>query len=499
MRPRTLGILATVIAPLLLLAPSASGWSQLAPITPDAAHSMVYTKGLALDAHSNPASIWVTDVGQGAPNDKVYRFPLSASGATVPSQTITGNFTGGGSLNYPGGIAVNQANGDLYVADTNNNRIVQFNANGMLLNYSYGKPGTIALTRPHGLKIVGDTLYIANSGSGTTNRGIKRVSLDLQTWGSDITSTDFHTGPSDIAVDATHNRIWAADEGYRAGETDPGVTSATLGRVLEFNLTTGAQVHDYTRPASGPDPFGQPYSVEYDAAANLLYLADYAKNSIFVLNADDGSLAGKIGAVSPVSPNTPVAMALDPASRILYVGQVGTKTWNGPGAREIERFQLDPVSGPTGPTGPTPPTGPTGSTGGGSTPAPELPVIMHALLPKTKATLTDVRIGTPKLGAFSIRGRLSYYAKSGAPLSAAACKTQGDVTLLRARKHSKRKPRTINSTLVKFRYREGGCSSRFTIDTDERFHDDRLSVALTAPATSSAGAVKGSFALSRKH
>jgi DNA-binding beta-propeller fold protein YncE len=480
MRYRALGLFAIAIASMFLAASSASGANQLAPITPNAPNAMVYTKGLALDVRAGTSpTIWVTDVGKGDTNDRAYRYPVVPAGSsTAPSQNIGGTFSGGGTLYYPGGIAVNPANGDVYIADTNHSRIMRFTSAGMLLNYSYGNNNSaIKLNRPHGLKIAGNTLYIANSGTNGVDRGIKRVSLDLSTWGSDITSADFHSGPSDIAVDVASGRIWAADEGYRHGEDDTaaGVTSATLGSVLQFDMN-GVQNQRIVRPDAGPTQFGQPYSVEYDAAAGVVYMADYYKDKIFTLDAASGAAVNTFGSIV-----APVAMSFDAGSRILYAGQVGTHVWQGPGAREIERFQMDAVVAP--PVDPAPPTTPL--------PEPEVQATTFPPAPlRAKPSLKNLRFVKHGKSLIDIKGTLRFVAASGASLPVTACSEDGDL-LLQTKKG--RRTKTLNSDFVKLTSSRGACTAKFTLTTAAGNRKKQLSIRLSHPGNASILPIDSSF------
>jgi hypothetical protein len=61
----------------------------------------------------------------------------SPAGAAVPAKGVNGFFYGagifGGQLNTPRGVAVNQSNGNVYVVDSSNNRVVAFDSNGKFL------------------------------------------------------------------------------------------------------------------------------------------------------------------------------------------------------------------------------------------------------------------------------------------------------------------------------------------------------------------------------
>ncbi len=360
MHNRILGLILVVGCILGISASSASAWTALSPIVPSAGNEMFYPKGVAFDAGGDGVTpgVWVTEVGHGSPNDRAYKYPLGGSGPsgsnpllTVGPQAFAAGPTSAGIFDYPGGVAVNPANHDVYISDTNNNRVLRFDSAGVALKQTpldttpmvgfcppFESPscGTVvSLSRPHSLKFINNKVYIADLG----NKRIRTISADFSTFGTTFSSpTHFFTGPSDVAVDPVSGNVWAPDEGDRAGEDDPGVPVGTPGRVVTFN-SAGTETGQLLKPE-----FGQPYGAEYDLAARVVYISDYAKNAVFVLDADTGNILDTITDIT-----APVAMSLDPATRILYVGEVGTHIYQEAGpVRDIERIQLDNIPNCTG-------------------------------------------------------------------------------------------------------------------------------------------------------
>ena len=105
--------------------------------------------------------------------------------AAVPPQTLTANVTlASGELDNPRGMAVDGA-GNLYIADTNNHRIVVLGPDGATLR-TFGTLGNGdgALNEPSGVSVDGDgNVYVAD----TWNARIAKFGPDgsfLQNWGS---------------------------------------------------------------------------------------------------------------------------------------------------------------------------------------------------------------------------------------------------------------------------------------------------------------------------
>ena len=149
--------------------------------------------------------------------------------------TIGGYGAAQGLFIKPAGLAVDQ-DGNLYVADSGNNRVQKFDRDGRFLAQVGGPgAGNGQFNEPWGLALdaQGD-LYVAD----TWNHRIQKFNKDLQyvtQWGKPASDLDNPTpfvfwGPRDVAVDAQGN-VWVADTGTsRVIKFDPnGTNLATLG------------------------------------------------------------------------------------------------------------------------------------------------------------------------------------------------------------------------------------------------------------------------------
>ncbi|MGD0497335.1 MAG: putative Ig domain-containing protein, partial [Bryobacteraceae bacterium] len=196
---------------------------------PAASAQLYFPYGLAADASGN---LYIADSGN-------YRIrKVSASGVIT---TVAGNGTSGYSgdggpatsaqLNFPYGLAAD-ASGNLYIADSNNQRIRKVSASGIITTVAgngtsgYAGDGGPAISAqlnfPYGLAVdTSGNLYIADS----SNQRIRKVSASgvittvagngtygYSGDGGPATSSQLW-GPRGVAVDASGSNLYIADEG----------------------------------------------------------------------------------------------------------------------------------------------------------------------------------------------------------------------------------------------------------------------------------------------
>lgn len=185
--------------------------------------------GMAFDAHGN---LWVADAGL-----RVLEFtPPFRSGmaATVvlgqPSFTAEAHTSGAAALNYPTEIAFD-ANGNLWVVDQENNRVLEFNP-----PFTTGQSARVVLGQPD----------FTSSSPATTATGLSQ--------------------PYGIAIDGSGN-VWISDLGnirvlkFAAPFSNGQAASLVLGQP---NFTTSAVT------GNGQIDIGEPEGMAFDSVGNLL-------------------------------------------------------------------------------------------------------------------------------------------------------------------------------------------------------------------------------------
>jgi hypothetical protein len=236
--------------------------------------------------------LWVVD-GQ---NNRVLEFlpPFSngeSASIALGQSSLSTNYpnTTAGGLWEPGGIAVD-AHGDLFVADSTNNRILEYvppfhtgmNASLVLGQGSfttrYSGVGATNLTHPQGLALgPGGALFAADT---VNNRVVEyappfatgmaaSLVLGQATFGASAAATSARnlSGPADVAIDRSGD-VWVADSGNRRVVEFPAplssgeLASAVLGQ-YNFTLTN----------ESLPDGMSTPQGLSFDAGGDL-WVAD---------------------------------------------------------------------------------------------------------------------------------------------------------------------------------------------------------------------------------
>src|SRR5215203_4589524 len=141
--------------------------------------------------------------------------PQDAKAAGAPPTFITkwGNSTDGdGQLSNPQGVAIDSF-GNVYVSDTDNDRIQKFNSSGDFIT-RWGGSGTSngQISEPRGLAIDSSgNVYVADSG----NNRIQKFNASggfISKWGSLGSGDGQFISPLGVAIDSSGN-VYVADSG----------------------------------------------------------------------------------------------------------------------------------------------------------------------------------------------------------------------------------------------------------------------------------------------
>lgn len=224
--------------------------------------------GAALDSSGN---LWVPDAG----NNRVEEFSAAGSfikavgwgvsDAKAELQVCTASCkagltgTGNGELKSPRAIAINPTTGNVYVADTENNRIEELSSAGAWV----ANLGNLSLKEPQGVVVdsAGD-IYA----SDTTNNRVLEFSPggELKTEFGTLGSANGQLkAPLGIAI--SEGTIFVVDSGNS--------------RVEQFS-PTGSYVGQFGSKGSGSGQFKEPFGIASNPSTGTLYVADLGNHRV---------------------------------------------------------------------------------------------------------------------------------------------------------------------------------------------------------------------------
>jgi sugar lactone lactonase YvrE len=286
-----------------------------------AASCLGVPEGMAFDSHGD---LWVVDSGNGRIVEFTPPFTNDENASVaigVPNLTTADfapNAVSASGLNLPGGISFDTS-GNLWVADTLNNRVLEFKAPlttgenaGVVLGqdnftsntplYSSGCPQgqecptAVGLTAPDGVTVDSSgNVWTAERGTGrilefkapiSTGESASLVlgQAKLTTFGdaggfycSAVTPANFCVEPDSLTFDSS-GRIWVADTDYYRvlAFNPPFTTNETASLVLGFDNFTAIPPIDQNASASD---LSIPESVAIDSSGNV-WVSDSGQNRV---------------------------------------------------------------------------------------------------------------------------------------------------------------------------------------------------------------------------
>ncbi len=210
-------------------------------------------------AVNSSGDVYVADTG----TDRIQEFSSTGTYITQWGSLGICPSCSNGQFNQPYGIAVDSS-GNVYVADTGNNRIQEFNSAGAYItqwgnlgsgNGQFNGPGGIAVDSS-GNVYVSDHLNNRMQEFSSTGTYITQ-------WGSYGNSPGQFNGPSGVAVDSTGN-VYVVDWGNS--------------RIQEFS-STGTYITQWGSTGNGNGQFSSPEGIAVDSSGNV-YVADDWNNRI---------------------------------------------------------------------------------------------------------------------------------------------------------------------------------------------------------------------------
>ncbi len=279
-----------------------------------------FTDLLSKSALSNWLDFWVrrTPPNELGTVDGVAFFPKGYSDLTAPPAgptvrtdgtqlVIGGNGSQKGQLSGVSDVAIDSA-GNIYFADTNNNRVQKFDAQGVFQSAAGGFGSDVQMNQPWSMTVSSDgTVYVAD----TWNHKLVKLDKDLKKvkeWGSggqtDAGGDPMKLfGPRDIAL-APDGHVLVVDTGNN--------------RVIEYDAD-GGFVRQFGSKGSSGDPMqlNEPSSLAV-AANGDIFVADFWNKRIVHLDKDLKSLGEiKIEAWGSQAVTERGYIALLPDGRIL--------------------------------------------------------------------------------------------------------------------------------------------------------------------------------------
>ncbi len=238
-------------------------------------------------------------------NDRIQKF-------TADGQYLTqwGSYgSGPEQFNLPRAVAVDSA-GNVYVADSRNSRIQKFTADGQYLT-QWGSEGSGPgeFDSPEGIAVdSAGNVYVAD----TWNDRIQKFTADgqyLTQWGSRGSGPGEFTWPLAVAVDSAGD-VYVAD---------------TYNDRIQKFTADGQYLTQWDSYGSGPGEFDSPYGIAVDSAGNV-YVADTVNYRIQKFTADGQYLTqwGSYGS-GPGQFELPEGVAVDNAGNVYVADTLNSR------------------------------------------------------------------------------------------------------------------------------------------------------------------------------
>ena len=202
--------------------------------------------------HDAAGNLWVADSG----NNRIEEF--SSSGVYTGKFGVSG--TGNGQFKEPSGIASDAA-GHLWVGDTFNKRTQELTSGGSWMRNLTS--ATVKMSRPAGTTIdASGNLWQVEAGANRVDE-FNSSGTFVKTFGSEGTGNGQFKGPQGVAVDSSGN-VWVTDMGNN--------------RVEEFS-SSGTFIKAFGSLGEGGGQFKEPMGIAVDSSG-YVWVADRGNNRV---------------------------------------------------------------------------------------------------------------------------------------------------------------------------------------------------------------------------
>jgi len=248
--------------------------------------------GVAADSTGN---VYVADTK----NDRIQKF-----NSTGTFLTKWGTFgVSDGQFNEPNGIGIDSSN-NLYVADINNNRVQKFTSTGTFITkWGSAGAGDGQFNLPSGVAVDSSNNVYVTDFSNNRIQKFTSAGAFITKWGSAGAGDGQFSGPLGIGTDPSNN-VYVADFNNN--------------RVQKFT-STGTFITKWGSAGAGDGQFGRPSGISVDASSNV-YVADSDNDRIQKFTST-GTFITKWGSFGTGNGqfDRPWRLWVDSLGRIVYV------------------------------------------------------------------------------------------------------------------------------------------------------------------------------------
>ena len=201
--------------------------------------------GVAVDGSGN---VYVADTG----NNRIQKF--TSGGAYVTQWGTAGS--GNGQFSNPYGVAVD-GSGNVYVSETINNRIQKFTSSGVwLTRWGSSGSGNGQFSSPHGVAVDGSgNIYVADS-SNNRIQVFDSTGAYVTQWGSGGSGNGQFNSPRGVAVDSS-GKVYVADSGNKRIQVFS--VSGALSATVYYNGSPLQNAYMYLQNGAALPPLQQYY------------------------------------------------------------------------------------------------------------------------------------------------------------------------------------------------------------------------------------------------